>query len=77
MSFRLRLVPPHRPPEDAARNTAERPTARLHAGGERVSAAGWTDSTDTHDIDGSWRGVIQAHGGLHGGTLRAPWWARS
>lgn len=73
MSFRLRLVPPSRPTEA----TAERPTVRLRAGGERVPAANWTDRTDTHDIDGSWRGVIQAHGGLHGGTLRAPWWARS
>lgn len=73
MSFRLRLIPAQRPPE----TTAERPTMRLRAGGERVPDARWTDPTDTYDIDGSWRGVIQAHGGLQGGTLRAPWWARS
>lgn len=73
MSFRLRLVPLQRP----SATTAERPTVRLRAGGDRVPDANWTDCIDTHDIDGSWRGVIQAHGGLHGGTLRAPWWARS
>ncbi|MBB1603599.1 hypothetical protein [Variovorax sp. UMC13] len=73
MSFRLRLVSPQRPPE----TTAERPQVRLRAGGERVPSERWADSIDAHDIDGSWRGVIQAHGGLQGGTLRAPWWARS
>lgn len=73
MSFRLRLIPAQRPPE----TTTERPTMRLRAGGERVPDARWPGPTDTHDIDGSWRGVIQAHGGLQGGTLRAPWWARS
>lgn len=65
MRFRLRLVPSKRLPEAQAERAHPDTRARPPV------------ATDTHDIDGSWRGVIQAHGGLRGGTLRAPWWARA